>query len=67
MARRASNCVFRKPIQQRRQYIIGEMPFKLLNGSEMLLARRTPGLHDLVFRAHERREVVPLYLFLNSF
>jgi hypothetical protein len=34
------------------------MPFELLHGSEVLLARRTTGLYDLVFRAHESRRVV---------
>jgi hypothetical protein len=56
-----------KPIQQRRQDIAGEMPFKLFNGSKVFLARRTTGLHDLVFRAHERREVMPLYFVSNGF
>ena len=37
------------------------MTLELLHGSEMVLARRTAGLNDLVFRAHERGQVV----FLN--
>jgi hypothetical protein len=43
------------------------MKFKLLNGSEVLLAGRTAGLNDLVLGAHERRQVVPLNFVLNGF
>jgi hypothetical protein len=39
------------------------MPFKLLHGSEVFLARRTPSLHDLVFHAHERIQIMALYFF----
>jgi len=43
------------------------MPFELFNCSEVLLARRTPSLHDLVFRAHERIQIMALYFFSNRF
>ena|ERR1700730_5255844 len=42
------------------------MPFKLFNCPEVLLARRTTGLHDLVLRAHERIQIVALYFFSYS-
>ena len=43
------------------------MPFKLLNCPEVLLTRRTAGLNDLVFRAHERIQIVALYFFSDRF
>jgi hypothetical protein len=39
------------------------MPFELFNCPEMLLARRTTGLHDLVLRVHERVQIVTQYFF----
>jgi hypothetical protein len=66
MARRASNCVFRKSIQQRRQHVIAKMKFELLHSPEMLLACRTAGLNDLVLRAHKSGQIVALYFFSNG-
>jgi hypothetical protein len=43
------------------------MPFELLHGSEVLLARRTTGLYDLVLLAHERIQIVALYFFSDGF
>jgi hypothetical protein len=36
---------------------------ELLHGSKMLLTLRAAGLNDLVFRAHERIQIVALYFF----
>jgi hypothetical protein len=63
MARRASNCVFRKSIQQRRQHVFVEVPLKLFHGSEVFLACRTAGLNDFVLWAHERIQIVAQYFF----
>ena len=41
------------------------MPFELFNCPEVFLACRTPGLHDVVFLAHERIQIVALYFVLN--
>jgi hypothetical protein len=60
--RRDSAVAFGKAVQQRRQHVIRKVSFKLFNGSEVFLARRTTGLHDLV-RAHERIQIVALYFF----
>jgi hypothetical protein len=57
----------RKSVTQRRQHIFGEMPFKLFNSSEVFLARRTPGLHNPVFRVHERIQIVAKYFLPKSF
>jgi hypothetical protein len=54
-----------KPIQQRRQNIVGQMPFELFDCPEVLLAYRTAGLNDLAFVAHERGKIVPLNLVLD--
>ena len=54
----------RQPINQRRQHVFAEVTLKLFHGPEVLPACRTPGLHDLVFRAHERRKVVSLNFVL---
>jgi hypothetical protein len=43
------------------------MTLELLHGSEMVLARRTAGLNDLVFRAHKSGQIVSLYFGLNHF
>jgi hypothetical protein len=56
----------RQSIKQRRQHVISEMPFKIFYGSKMFLAGRIPGLNDLVFRAHERIQIVALYFFSNG-
>jgi hypothetical protein len=39
------------------------VPLELFDRSKMFLTRRTPGLNDLVFRAHERIQIVALYFF----
>jgi hypothetical protein len=61
--RRDSTVAFGKAIQQRRQHVFAEVMLKLFHRPEVLLARRTPGLHDLVLCAHERIQVVALYFF----
>jgi hypothetical protein len=65
--RRDSAVAFGKAIQQRRQHVIAKMKFKLLDCPEVFLARRTPGLHDLVLRAHKCIQIVALYFFSDSF
>ena len=65
--RRDSAVAFGKAIQQRRQHVFAEVALELLHRPEVLLARRTPGLHDLVFRAHERIQIVALNFVLNCF
>lgn len=43
----------RKPIQQRRKHVLGDVPGKLLHGSEVHFTSRASGLNDFVFPAHE--------------
>jgi hypothetical protein len=52
----------RKPIQQRRQHVFA-VTLKLLHGTEMFLARRATGLHDLVLRVYKRIQIVAMYFF----
>jgi hypothetical protein len=58
-----SFAVSRESIQQRRQHVFTQVTLKLFHGSEVLLARRTSGLNNLVFSAHERIQIVALYFF----
>jgi hypothetical protein len=62
--RRDSAVAFGKSIQQWRQHVFAEVTLKLFHGIEMFLARRTPRLHDLMFRAHERGQIVALNFVL---
>ena len=50
----------RQLIQQQRQHVLSDVPLELFHSSEVLLTRRTAGLNNFVFRAHERGQVVVL-------